>query len=215
MILDILITFVLFNAVVIFVLLLASISKEEITKYEPIRNAQIAFLGISFMQYSLTFIVEASNVLDIQFPDFAQKFRYVSWLITTPLLLYSYWKLAKINGYKGDFTILIFADLVMFICIILSEAIVKTGPISWVLDFISVAAYGIIFWKVLEIRNFFRENDKYDMANLGIFFLGPWILYLFGVIASNDVKYLIYTLADFINKFLYGRALNDIIDANV
>ena len=212
MVSDVLITFTLVNAVVILALLLSSISKIEFTKYEIIRNAQIGFLGISFMQYTLTFIVETSNVLDERFPDFAQKFRYVSWLITTPLILFSYWKLASINGYTEDFILLLFLDLTIFICIILSEAVFKHGIISKILDAISIIAYGFLFWRIIKIMNFFKSKNLDEEARLGYFFLISWPLYLVGVIASENTKYLIYTLSDFINKFLYGRMLNTVID---
>ncbi len=209
---DILITFILVNAVVILILLLKSITTYEFTKYEKVRASQLVFLGIGFTQYALTFIVEVSNVLDTKYPDFAQKFRYMSWIITTPLILYTYFQLAEVNGYEGDFTILLFADLIMFLSIIASEAIFISGPIADILDFISIVAFGVIFWKIIEIRNFLKKIGKYKMARLGLFFLISWPLYLVGVLTNGTLKYLIYTFADFINKFLYGMALNTVID---
>jgi bacteriorhodopsin len=209
---DVLITFILANAVLILMLLIKSITTYEFTKYEQVRAAQLAFLGMGFMQYSLTFVVEVSNVLDTKFPDFAQKFRYISWIITTPLLLYTYFQLAKVNGYDGDFTILFFADMVMFLCIIASETIFKNGNITKILDIISIAAYGVIFWQIIEIKNFFDKKGYKSMSRLGLFFLISWPLYLVGVLANGTLKYLIYTLSDFINKFLYGLALNSVID---
>jgi hypothetical protein len=209
---DVLITFILINAIVILTLLIKSISTYEFTKYEKVRATQLVFLGIGFTQYALTFIVEVSQVLDEKYPDFAQKFRYMSWIITTPLLLYTFFQLAKVNGYDGDFTILLFADLVMFLSIIASEAIFKTGTIANILDFISIIAYGIIFWKIIEIRSYLIKNKYNKIARLGLFFLISWPLYLVGVLTNGTLKYLIYTFADFINKFLYGMAINSIID---
>jgi hypothetical protein len=60
--------------------------------------------------------------------------------------------------------------------------------------------------------NFFKSKNLDEEARLGYFFLISWPLYLVGVIASENTKYLIYTLSDFINKFLYGRMLNTVID---
>jgi hypothetical protein len=209
---DVLITITLFYVVVTLTLIFKSISTYEFIKYEKVRAAQLVFLGLSFMQSALTFVVEISDVLNYKSLDFAQYFRYVSWLITTPLVLYTYYQLAKVNGYKGDFTIIIFANLVMFLSIIISEAVFKSGPIAKALDIVSFIAYGIIFWKIIEIRSFFKSKGLYKMARLGLFFLVSWPLYLIGVLLEGDLKYIAYTISDFINKFLYGLALNSVID---
>lgn len=209
---DVLITFILINTILTFTLMLKSVSSYEFTKYERVRASQLVFLGVGFMQNTLTFLVEVSDVLNKNSKEFGQKFRYVSWLITTPLILYTFFQLAKVNGYDGDFTILLFADVVMFLCIILSEAIFKSGPISRFLDIISVIAYGVIFWKVIEIRNYLKKIGYNKTAKLGLFFLISWPLYLVGIFLEGTLKYLVYTLSDFINKFIYGLALNSVID---
>jgi bacteriorhodopsin len=125
---------ILINVVFFLVLLLKNVTTVTPLKYEVISKAEVAILGIALTQYALTFVLETSNVLQKDAYEFAQQLRYVDWLITTPLLLYTYWKLAKVEGYQGaDFVWLFFADMVMMIFGIFAEFFAPNKTISFVL----------------------------------------------------------------------------------
>lgn len=205
-----LLTFTLLSGVLVFSLLLRSINQKEFTKYEQIRSCEIGFLGIGLMQHTLTFIYETSYKAYDEFPNIVRKFTYASWLFGAPLLLFTYYKLAEINGYKDDFMFLFFASIIFFICIILYESIFTIGLMSGILKTIALLCYGVLVWQIVKIRNFFQNKKLYKMKRLGLFFF-TWILYFIASLLHDEPKVALYTITDFINRFLYGMTLNSII----
>lgn len=203
---------ILINTIFLFILLIKSLYENINNKYDKILRVDIAILGIAFTQYAMTFIIENSNVLQKDAIEFAQQLRYVDWLITTPLLLYSYWKLAEIEGWNGDFIWLLFADLAMMIFGIAAEFFNFSKKTKIILFSIGSLAYVYIFIEILRIMNFF--NDKGDdvsksKANLGYFFLIGWLVYPVGFFLPFESKFVLYSFGDFINKGLYSIALQN------
>lgn len=208
----------LINAIFFLILLIANVVKNSETKYNSVAKAEIVILGIAFTQYTITFVMENSNVLEKDSQEFAQQIRYIDWLVTTPLLLYTYWKLSEIDGYKSDFTLLLVMDLVMIVSGILSEIFVNHKTWKYVLYGIGMVAYGIIIWKIVEIMKYYNdsiENTNIEKAdskmNLGYFFIFGWLVYPIGYFFNDNAKYLVYSFGDFINKGLYSLALNSVI----
>lgn len=205
----------LINAVFFLILLIVNITKTSSEKYGSIAKSEIVILGIAFTQYAITFVMENSNVLEKDSQEFAQQIRYIDWLVTTPLLLYSYWKLSNVDGYESDFLLLLLMDLVMIISGILSEIFVNHKTWQYILYGIGMIAYGIIVWKIIEIMKYYKENTSIEKAeekyNLGFFFIFGWLIYPVGYFFNNNYKYLVYSFGDFINKGLYSLALNNVI----
>ncbi len=205
----------LINAVFFLILLIANITKTSSEKYGSIAKSEIVILGIAFTQYAITFVMENSNVLEKDSQEFAQQIRYIDWLVTTPLLLYSYWKLSNVDGYESDFPLLLLMDLVMIISGILSEIFVNHKTWQYILYTIGMIAYGIIVWKIVEIMKYYKENTSIEKAeekyNLGFFFIFGWLIYPVGYFFKDNYKYLVYSFGDFINKGLYSLALNNVI----
>jgi sensory rhodopsin len=208
----------LINAIFFLVLLIANVISVSDSKYNSVAKAEITILGIAFTQYAITFIMENSNVLEKDSQEFAQQIRYIDWLVTTPLLLYTYWKLADVDGHKSDFVLLLFMDLVMIIAGALSEIFVNHKTWQYILYGIGMVAYGIIVWKIIEIMKYYNdsiENANIDKAenkmNLGYFFIFGWLIYPLGYFFNDNAKYLAYSFGDFINKGLYSLALNSVI----
>lgn len=206
-----LLIFILINTVVLFAVLIKSLFTSEDVKYESIRNSEIAILGIAFTQYAVTFIIENSNVLATDANTFAQDLRYFDWLITTPLLLYSYWKLAEVEGYESDFFLLFAMDVVMIISGLIAER-TNNKTVSLVLYLVGCGAYAVIFIKVLQIMDFFRNRGETQKKNLGFYFILGWLIYPVGFLFGENVKYILYSIADFVNKVLYTLSLNEVID---
>ncbi len=203
---------ILITTLFLFVLLIKSLYENVNSKYEKILRVDIAILGIAFTQYAMTFIIEQSNVLQKDATEFAQQLRYVDWLITTPLLLYSYWKLAEIEGWTGDFVWLLFADLAMMIFGIAAEFFDFSKKTKLIFFSIGCLAYVYIFIETIRIMTFFNnqgtQNSK-DKANLGYFFLLGWLMYPVGFFLPFEYKFTLYSFADFINKGLYSIALQN------
>jgi sensory rhodopsin len=198
---------ILINCIFFFTLFVKSIYQTVDSKYDAILRTDVAILGVAFTQYAMTFLIENSNVLSKDATEFAQQLRYVDWLITTPLLLYSYWKLAQIEGWSGDFVWLLFADLVMMIFGIAAEFFNVSFKTKMILYTIGCLGYVYIFIEVLRIMNYFRNNNMSDKANLGYFFLIGWLIYPVGFFLPFESKFTLYSFGDFINKGLYSIAL--------
>jgi bacteriorhodopsin len=211
MISPLLLACVLINTLFLFVLLIKTLFSTEDKKYESIRNSEIAILGIAFTQYALTFIIENSDVLEKDSSLFAQQLRYFDWLITTPLLLYTYWKLAEVEGYGGEYFLLFAMDMIMIICGMIAEIFVKDVSVKFWLFAIGTIAYGIIFWKILEIMNFFRDKGETKKKNLGWFFIFGWAIYPLAFFLGDEAKFILYSFGDFINKGIYSIYLSEII----
>ena len=205
-----LLVLILINTVFFLVLIIKSLVSSESSKYEFIRNSEIAILGIAFTQYALTFIIENSNVLDKDANTFAQDLRYFDWLFTTPLLLYSYWKLAEVDGYDRDFFLLFAMDVVMILSGLIAER-VQNKSLVYFFYLIGCLAYVVIFTKVLQIMDFFRSKGETRKKNLGYYFILGWLIYPIGFLFGDNLKYVIYSIGDFINKGLSSLSLNEII----
>jgi sensory rhodopsin len=210
MVSPILLALVLVNTIFLLVRVLILIDDTKDKKYESIVKAEVAIMAIASTQYALTFIIENSNVLEKDSELFAQQLRYLDWLITTPLLLYTFWDLAHINGYGGDFLLLLLADIVMILCGIVAE-FTSNRNVAIIFYLIGMIAYGIIIWKVVDIMNFFKREGMYDERNLGWFFILGWLIYPIGFILSPEPKYILFSIGDFINKGIYSIALSNVL----
>lgn len=199
---------VLINTVFLLVRLFILINGEKDKKFESIIKAETAIISIAFTQYALTFIIENSNVLEKDSELFAQQLRYLDWLITTPLLLYTFWKLANVYGYESDFILLVFADIVMILTGIVAE-FTSNRNLAIISYLIGMVAYGIIIWKVIDIMNFFKREERTDAKNLGWFFILGWAIYPVAFLLPTEPKYILFSIADFINKGIYSIVLSD------
>lgn len=211
MISGLLVIFLLINVIFFFVLLLKSIANSKDKKYESIQKAEVGILAIAFTQYAVTLVIENSNVLEKDSETFAQQLRYVDWLITTPLLLYTYWKLAEVEGYTGDLLPLIYADLWMIILGIIAEIFVKDFKIKLLCFILSSLGYAFIIIKIIDIMNFFNDKNLKRQRNLGWFFIIGWLIYPIGFFFGDEVKYILYSIGDFINKGLYSISLTELL----
>lgn len=206
-----LIIFILINALFFFVIWFKTLFRDVVKKYETIEKADMAILGIAFTQYAITFVIENSNVLEKDSIDFAQNLRYVDWLITTPLLLFTYWKLANLEGWTGDFVWLFFADMLMMICGIFAEFFAPNKKISMLLYSIGCLGYVYIFIEIIRIMNFFNDKQQENKANIGYFFLIGWLIYPIGFFLPFESKFILYSIGDFSNKGLYSIALQNVM----
>lgn len=199
---------VLINTVFLLVRLLIIVNTQTDKKYEAVVKSEMAIISIAFTQYALTFIIENSNVLEKDSELFAQQLRYLDWLITTPLLLYTFWKLANVFGYESDFVLLVFADIIMILSGIVAE-FTSNKNLAIISYLIGMVAYGFIIWKVIDIMNFFKKEERMDAKNLGWFFILGWAIYPVAFLLPTEPKYILFSVADFINKGIYSIALTN------
>ena len=142
-------------------------------------------------------------------------YRYIDWLITVPLLMIEFYIILKAVGASvssNSFWRLLVGTLVMLIGGYLGEAQIISSTLGFVI--------GIIGWAVIIWEIFGGEASKAADANAGIKFafnalriivLVGWAIYplgyIFGYMMSSVDEgslNIIYNLADFINKILFG-----------
>ena len=142
-------------------------------------------------------------------------YRYIDWLITVPLLMIEFFIILKAVGAtvsNNSFWRLLIGTLVMLIGGYLGESMVISSTLGFII--------GMIGWIVIIWEIFKGEASKAADANVGIktafnalriIVLVGWAIYPLGyvfgyMLGSVDEGSLniIYNLADFINKILFG-----------
>ena len=142
-------------------------------------------------------------------------YRYIDWLITVPLLMIEFYIILKAVGASvssNSFWRLLVGTLVMLIGGYLGEAQVISATLGFII--------GMIGWIVIIWEIFGGEASKAADANAGIksafnalriIVLVGWAIYPLGyvfgyMLGSVDPGSLniIYNLADFVNKILFG-----------
>jgi len=142
-------------------------------------------------------------------------YRYIDWLITVPLLMIEFYIILKAIGASvssNSFWRLLVGTLVMLIGGYLGESQVISATLGFVI--------GIIGWVVIIWEIFGGEASKAADANAGIksafnalriIVLVGWAIYPLGYIfgymmgsVDQGSLNIIYNLADFINKILFG-----------
>ena len=142
-------------------------------------------------------------------------YRYIDWLITVPLLMIEFYIILKAVGASvssNSFWRLLVGTLVMLIGGYLGEAQVISSTLGFII--------GMIGWIVIIWEIFGGEASKAADANEGIksafnalriIVLVGWAIYPLGYIfgymlgsVDQGSLNIIYNLADFVNKILFG-----------
>ena len=142
-------------------------------------------------------------------------YRYIDWLITVPLLMIEFYIILKAVGAtvsNNSFWRLLVGTLVMLIGGYLGEAQIISSTLGFII--------GMIGWIVIIWEIFGGEASKAADANEGIksafnalriIVLVGWAIYPLGYIfgymlgsVDEGSLNIIYNLADFVNKILFG-----------
>lgn len=183
------------NSVALIALLINE-AQSNFSSNVDIQKASTAILGIAATQYSI------STFLYDRYPTIAEEIRYIDWFLTTPFLLYTYWKLANTHGYQSNFSYLAASVVIMVALGYVAEN--ETGYKSFVLSFIP---YIYILYEIKQIQSMFKAKKMYQHEALGNFFIYGWAIYPLAFYAPNTYKYILYSIGDFINKGVYSIML--------
>ena len=148
-------------------------------------------------------------------PDSPIVYRYIDWLITVPLLMIEFFIILKAVGAtvsNNSFWRLLVGTLVMLLGGYLGESEVISSTLGFII--------GMIGWAVIIWEIFGGEASKAADANAGIksafnalriIVLVGWAIYPLGYVfgymlgsVDQGSLNLIYNLADFVNKILFG-----------
>ena len=148
-------------------------------------------------------------------PDSPIVYRYIDWLITVPLLMIEFFIILKAVGASistNSFWRLLVGTLVMLIGGFAGEAMLISASLGFI---IGMVGWAIIIWEI-----FGGEASKAADANAGVksafnalrlIVLVGWAIYplgyifgdMMGSVDSGSLN-IIYNLADFVNKILFG-----------
>ena len=142
-------------------------------------------------------------------------YRYIDWLITVPLLMIEFYIILKAVGASvstNSFWRLLVGTLVMLLGGYLGESQVISSTLGFI---IGMLGWAVIIWEI-----FGGEASKAADANVGIksafnalriIVLVGWAIYPLGYVfgymlgsVDDGSLNIIYNLADFINKILFG-----------
>jgi bacteriorhodopsin len=142
-------------------------------------------------------------------------YRYIDWLITVPLLMIEFYIILKAVGASvsaGSFWRLLIGTLVMLIGGYLGEAQVISALLGFIIGMIG---WAVIIWEIFRgeasqaadskegIKSAFNALRIIVLIGWAIYPLGYVFGYMLGSVDDASLN-IIYNLADFINKILFG-----------
>jgi len=182
---------------------LASILYKELNEnYKDnieIQKSSVGILSIALTQY----FISAWLSINKNEKQMAEDIRYADWLFTTPLLLYTYYKLAENNGYVSNFKPLFVSVVAMIVLGYISEK--SNNSVQWYV--VSMIPYLYILYEITNIQKHFDQKQMKSHKDLGNFFIYGWAVYPLGFFLNSEYKYIIYNIGDFINKGVYSLEL--------
>ena len=147
-------------------------------------------------------------------------FRYIDWLLTTPLLLVEFGLIVAIAGAatKGFVTRLVIADLIMIVTGYLGEVGEPGSANNWIMFIISSVAWVYIVYAVFQVKtdgmpsyaaNAVKVMRRFVMFGWAIYPIGTSIeefMTLSGadVTAAAGLAAIVYVIADVLNKVGFG-----------
>ena len=142
-------------------------------------------------------------------------YRYIDWLITVPLLMIEFYIILKAVGASvsaGSFWRLLVGTLVMLIGGYLGEAQIVSSLLGFIVGMIG---WAVIIWEIFRGEasqaSESKEGIKSAFNALRIILLVGWAIYPLGYVfgymlgsVDDGSLNIIYNLADFVNKILFG-----------
>ena len=142
-------------------------------------------------------------------------YRYIDWLITVPLLMIEFYIILKAVGASvsaGSFWRLLVGTLVMLIGGYLGEAQIISPLLGFIVGMIG---WAVIIWEIFRgeasqaasaspsVSSAFNALRIIVLVGWAIYPLGYVFGYMLGSVDAGSLN-IIYNLADFVNKILFG-----------
>ena len=152
-------------------------------------------------------------------------YRYIDWLITVPLLMIEFYIILKAVGASvsaGSFWRLLVGTLVMLIGGYLGEVQIVSALLGFIVCMIGSA---VIIWEIFRGEasqaSESKEGIKSAFNALRIILLVGWAIYPLGYVfgymlgsVDDGSLNIIYNLADFVNKILFGLIIWSVATKN-
>lgn len=177
------------------------------SKLNEIDTLEQLILGTATLQYIITLSyipnTETSRI---------QRWRYLDWLITTPLLLKTFHSLAEEKGYKYSFTPALIANIIMIYSGYHAEFLTTDENSKRLWYIIGFIALFIVLFYVNKWDTYLLEQNV-DTEYLPYFFYFGWTLYGVNFINPNEqLRQIVFNVLDIINKGIYSLQLEKVID---
>jgi len=186
--------------------------KEGNDNIEKIQFLESSILFIAFLSYAVIY-----NIKDV---GRSQKWRYLDWILTTPLLLGTFYLLAVEKGYEKSILPAIFANTLMILFGYWAEY-PETSPIYGkygnneiknIFFFLSFISLAFVFYYVYEWDNHLKNNGI-QTEFLPYFFYIGWTLYgIIFLVKDENIRQPAFDLLDLFAKPVYSIYLTDFID---
>lgn len=135
-------------------------------------------------------------------PDMTTQVRQLTWIVTAPLLLLTYYSLAAADRREKDalrsFWVMFVSAVAMAWLYSAAEHLpgwAGHGTLALAMSF-----YGIIIWQVSKTYRYFKRNNLPEHANLAWFIMVGWSIYPMVFYAPEKYKNWILTFTDVITK---------------
>lgn len=198
--------FLAMSATALFILLERNSVPE---RFRSVMGVSVVILAIAATNYFYMFNVyrEGLSRGDTHFPTI---FRYIDWLLTTPLLLMEFPLLLGIGARGSAFMRrLIILDLIMIVTGYFGEVYPANASVHWGLFLVSCIAWLAILVQMFNALQQLPPSVgpalRGALRTLSMFFLVGWAIYPLGYFAPImelplEVRELVYNLADVVNK---------------
>jgi bacteriorhodopsin len=147
--------------------------------------------------------------------------RYLDWIITTPLITYSYYLVGRLNNVQVNFVNLLVTNLLFIGLGVVSEYLyqnkIKYKNLEIYFAILSFIFFGIFIYNIYVLTSKLKEKQVNTMGLEYFFYIG-WTLY--GVVFLGELlgyfkrDFVInsYAILDVINKVVYSYIANIVID---
>jgi sensory rhodopsin len=177
-------------------------------QFRTASRVSVVYIAIAAVNYYYMKNIYEAGVASgtSQFPT---QFRYIDWILTTPLMLVKFPLLLGV-GEKGIrfMTRLVLLDLAMIIFGYVGEisgspalhwGSFVAGCVAWVLIALQ------LFMALVDLPDNITDATKRGVRTMGVLVVGGWAIYPLGFFAPllglvPDVRELIYNVADLVNK---------------
>jgi sensory rhodopsin len=193
-------------------------------RYRSTATVAAIYTGIAAANYYFMHTIVGMNGKMESINQLPTAFRYIDWIITTPLMLVKFPQLlVEEDDAKGVAFVLIVADLLMILFGLFGELAINAGGtnaqmIGWACFGVGMIAWLMLIFVIYSIIGR-ASSDKLAPIQQGykrmrMFIVVGWSIYPIGYIvalafAGQDAKIareLIYNIADLVNKVGFGLA---------
>jgi bacteriorhodopsin len=178
-------------------------------QFRTVMSVSFAYISIAALNYYFMREIYADSLADGA-GKFPTHFRYIDWLLTTPLMLLKFPLMLGLGEKGRTFMIrLVCLDLVMIITGYIGELNPESALIHNGLFMIGCGAWLLILWLMFNalstLPDYVPQSVRDGVKAMGFFMFVGWAIYPAGYMAPllgvpPDVRELVYNIADVLNK---------------